>query len=750
MDPKWYLKRLASMSPAEVAGRMQDAGRRRAWKHRPPQRPARAASPARTHPITPDGLVSRVSETSAWALLAEADELLAGRWTMFGRPRTDMTDSVDYHLDFVNGIRSPSDGFSFDINHRHEDEVGNIKFVWEPARHHHLTLLAAAYAVSGEAPYAERVEAELRNYWRATPFLTGIHWTSGIEIGLRLIAWTWIRRLLNGWDRAPALFEDDPTFVDQLGRHHQWLASLGSHGSSANNHVIAEACGQFIAASAFPLFAESETWREQAAEELARELDLQTFPDGLNRELASDYHGFVLEMVVAAWVEAVLTGHPLADRLADPIVRAFDALHIVVDATGRPHRQGDSDDAHGLLLDPIGYDRWRSLLRTASVVCKPAPWWWTPDPGVSDVRTAVLAGCVASVTSDLDGGASGSTGRSLDGIRADTGARPTTRPARLADAGLTVLRDLESGPGRAGPAGGSNGGLDGAPDELWCMIDHGPHGFLSTAAHAHADALAVEIRSGGVEIVADPGTYCYHGEKEWRDHFRSTAAHATVTVDSTDQSEMAGPFLWTHKAEAHLESASGLEAGPVAACAAVHDGYAPIGVLHRRTVSLDRTDRTIEIVDRLDPAPTNPASTNTGTGSDADDGTSDGGPRPHEVAVTYPLGPDVTVDLRLFSGATASNADGPHAVLTWPRGDGAGTGNATVTLDERLSWRVVSGGVSPPEGWYSAHFGTKQPSSTLVGHTSAAEIGGEFRTLFSFISDVERSSRETPTDGPKP
>ena len=47
--------------------------------------------------------------------------------------------------------------------------------------------------------------------------------------------------------------------------------------------------------------------------------------------------------------------------------------------------------------------------------------------------------------------------------------------------------------------------------------------LMLAAYHGHADALSVEVRHEGVDILADPGTYCYHGEPEWRRWFRSTA-----------------------------------------------------------------------------------------------------------------------------------------------------------------------------------------------------------------------------------
>ena len=44
-----------------------------------------------------------------------------------------------------------------------------------------------------------RVADQLRSWWRENPFLSGVHWTSGIELGIRLISLAWIRRLLDDW-----------------------------------------------------------------------------------------------------------------------------------------------------------------------------------------------------------------------------------------------------------------------------------------------------------------------------------------------------------------------------------------------------------------------------------------------------------------------------------------------------------------------------------------------------------------------
>ena len=60
------------------------------------------------------------------------------------------------------------------------------------------------------------------------------------------------------------------------------------------------------------------------------------------------------------------------------------------------------------------------------------------------------------------------------------------------------------------------------PDEVRLLVDAGPLGYLSIAAHGHADALSFVLNVGDREILVDPGTYAYHTDPAWRRYFRST------------------------------------------------------------------------------------------------------------------------------------------------------------------------------------------------------------------------------------
>ena len=120
---------------------------------------------------------------------------------------------------------------------------------------------------------------QLRAWWQANPFLSGVHWTSGIELGIRLVSWAWIRRLLDGWGGAADLFEHNPDALRQLQHHQAFLAAFSSTGSSANNHLVAEAAGLAVAGLAFPWFPQSAAWAGKGLGVVQRELRLQTDSD---------------------------------------------------------------------------------------------------------------------------------------------------------------------------------------------------------------------------------------------------------------------------------------------------------------------------------------------------------------------------------------------------------------------------------------------------------------------------------------
>ena len=650
----WYAHRLRRMSATEVTSRLGDRAQQLTWTSRrvrpgepfPP--PARILEPRVFATTLPPGARSDVPPEAALRLVTAADRVLEGNWRVLGAFRRDSADP-DWFLDPVTGRRAPDDALAFGVDHRNEQVTGNVKSVWELSRHHHLTVLAGAWWVSRENAYAEAAAAQLRSWWATNPFLSGVHWTSGIELGVRLTSWVWVRRLLDDWPGVAELFEENPVALNQLRWHQEYLAAFRSHGSSANNHLVGEAAGRLAAACAFPWFAESEGWRRTATQQLEHALASNTFPDGVNREMASDYHRFTTELGLAALVEADAAGHPLSSWTRTLLEHSLDVGAALLDAAGNPPRQGDGDEGRALVLDDPDDDPWAVLLASGAATLGRATWW----PAVTDGVTSTLLHALSSTS------ASTSTSATQSGPRVRRG----TRPQHFDEAGVTVLRSA--------PEHGA---------ELWCRCDGGPHGFLSIAAHGHADALSVEVRHDGVELLVDPGTYCYHGEPEWRDYFRSTRAHNTVEVDGQDQAVQSGPFMWATHADAVTDRAEVRPSG-TSVWEAHHTAYARLdpGLRHDRRVELDAPRKALTVTDTV-------------TGS-----------RSHTVRLSWHLGPHVHVELG------AGGAD-----LWWTGRDGHER-QGRLALPGALAWTCHEGETDPVLGWTSPRFGVRVPTRTLVG-----------------------------------
>jgi Heparinase II/III-like protein/Heparinase II/III N-terminus len=670
----WYARRLRRMSPGEIAWRFREQAVRRAWARRQVRRDGLLSlSPLpkaerRFTAILPPGVAARVPEQAKAAVVADASRLLKGEWELLSVVRTDM-EHPDWFYDPVTGRRSAPDAYAFSLDQRDETAVGNVKQVWEINRLQHLTVLAVAWYLTAEDAYAQRVADQLNSWWRENPFLSGINWTSGIEVGVRLINFAWIRRLLDGWPGVADLFEHNDLAVRQIRWHQEYLAAFESKGSSANNHVIAEAAGQLAAACAFPWFPESGRWRDNSTRLLERELAHNTFPSGINRELASDYHGFVAELGFFAAIEAAAAGAPLSDATWRLLCAMTDCMAALVDEQMRPPRQADSDEGRVVLLDAPEHNRWPALLSLGDALFGRLDWWPAVPLDAGAVFSAALVGA--------------------EGNRRVVSGRPSVRPNRFPDAGLSVLRTDSA-----------------VSPELWVRCDGGPHGFLAIAAHAHADALSVEIRYGGVDILADPGTYCYHGEPEWRSYFKSTIAHNTVEIGGQSQSADGGPFLWTRHARTRELDVP----DRALQWAAEHDGYQVISpkAAHRRSVRLDPGARAVDIIDVID----------------------GGG---HEVKMAYHFGPLVHVSLR---GRTAD--------LSWP--EAAVPGQARFALPAGLNWRAYQGSADPIMGWYSAGLGHKTPAVTLIG-SGRCQRDAPLTTRLEFVGIVTQTPASDAQSG---
>jgi len=636
----WYWRRLRRMSGPEAAGRLRDLLRRQAERRglftatRP--RPPELSRAGRAWLGRPGGL-------EVGAYLEAADRILAGRLSVFALRDAPILAPPRWNRDPLTGREAPL-AFGPSLNYRDERLVGDIKYLWEPNRHLHLVSLAQAWALSGREEYLHGLEDQLESWFEQCPYLRGPNWSSALELGLRLINWSAVWHLIGG--------PDSPLFRSDRGQGllDRWLASVYQHGhfirghfsrySSANNHLIGEAAGLFVAAVTWPLWPDSARWRDWAFKVLVRETLLQNAPDGVNREQAVAYQHFVLDFLIIAGLAGRANGVEFPERFWSRIETMIEFLASIMDLAGNVPAFGDDDDGYVIRLAPEeDFQPYRSLIASGAVLFRRPD--FKAQAGRLDDKSRWLLGPGA----DSD----------FAGLPAGESRAPLRRA--FPEGGYYVL------------------GADfGSAEEIRLVVDAGPLGYLSIAAHGHADALSFTLSIGGREFLIDPGTYCYHTRKEWRDYFRGTAAHNTLRLDGLDQSVSGGNFMWTEHAAAAGES---FEPGErMDRFLGRQDGYQRLNdpVRHRREIRLLKDERKVIVTDSLDCRGR------------------------HRVERSWH-----------FSEACCLEAKGQAVEVT----------NDGLSLEVRpgrpaAGMSVRRGQESPPGGWVSRRFDEKVPAWTLV------------------------------------
>jgi hypothetical protein len=559
MISRWYLHRLWSMSPPELLYRFQEQARRARWRnYRDGWR--RFGIGDGPLPIVPD-LGSRLEAACTLApalrerITVEVGLLRSGTVSLLGQPWPAGTladlrvrDRGLFLRDPQSGKEWPgADAYCFDVPYRSVSDRGDIKYLHEINRLQFLQVAAAEAYLTRNSSLAQNILGIFSAWMDANlPFL-GPNWRSGIELALRLVTLVIVLSFLG----SVANRETRELLRAFAHAHAFWLARYPSRFSSANNHLVAESLGVFLAGILIPDLPFAERMAANARGTLELEATRQFFDDGIGVEQSPTYAAFSLELFGFAALIGQLVGRPFSMGFERRLTTAAESLCWFTDDSGHAPAIGDNDEGRVIALTLAPEQR------------------YVPS----------VAASIGGLTRRVDLILSQRDPELRDAIFA-TPAAPT-KNSRI---GMRVFE-----------AGGYTVVREAGNCFLLFAFDHGPLGHLSIAAHGHADALAIWLHVNNVPVLVDAGTFLYHAGGSQRDFFRSTAAHNTVVVENEGASLPLGPFNWLSKANARLVSHRG---PPFWAVEAEHDGYkSRFGVVHRRAVT--RTSRGIDVTDCL-------------------------------------------------------------------------------------------------------------------------------------------------------
>lgn len=547
----------------------------------------------------------------------------------------DIFKEIDWHLDVSTGKQFPS-VFANDID-VFSGRNGNVKYVWEVNRMQFLLHFAITYEMSKDLKYLVLFCHYLATWRETNPYMLGVNWFSNIEVNLRLICWFFCWRTLD----VDYLRKHDSAIDEFIGD--VWMPIVCEHAeysylhpslySSANSQLVVEYVGLFLATVEWKIPHWSSR-QKYAISGLEREILRQNTSEGVNREESAEYVQFVGELFLMAAIVGKSVGIEFSPSYNDRLYAMGRYMNAFLDSQFNNPMYGDIDDEYVLRTDVDGhFNNFKSLLVSFATYFEDSSF---KREGLAwDEKNTVLFGVDGKKKFESLPCAPVQDGNSF-----------------FVQSGHFIFR-------KAVPAATP----DGKARETFLHFDAAPLGYLSVAAHGHADALSFVLHVDGHPVFVDPGSFSDHTHADLRRYFVGTIAHNTVCVNGKNQAEQVGPTMWLNHYRVNVVS-SDEGAGEVTAS---HDGYASDGVMHTRQVKYDRDKDEFVITDTLQCA------------------------HPVSLEIPFHLHPDASVDLH---GSTAE-------VLV------PGCRRVTVELDKKLSYAVRE------DGWYSEHFAKKTPAKFL-------------------------------------
>lgn len=351
-DLSWYVKRLRVMGPAEVVHRVAEQCRLKILEvqHRTNRTRQRSGS-ADIERFSFCSDSAQQLPALPWSFMIDDDaaaRLLEGHLCVLGHEWRWKPHSSVWH-EAPDTRREWPQLFFGRIPYREGNPYGDVRIAWEPSRLQHLIalgLLAQNSRSEIRRRAVAQLEAQFLSWGEANPFLTGIHYISVMECGLRILAVCHALDFVREWLQDSALVWR--SFVDLVENHAQLIHKRLSLHSSTGNHTIAEAAGLVYAGSLFPEMREAMRWRSVGLALLEKEAAHQVLADGGGCEQSFWYLRFVSDLygLVTLLLRHQRSNVPSA--IEDAFQRSQLFLkHVRVNGGDLP-RIGDGDNGYAL------------------------------------------------------------------------------------------------------------------------------------------------------------------------------------------------------------------------------------------------------------------------------------------------------------------------------------------------------------------------------------------------------------------
>ena len=414
-------------------------------------------------------------------------------------------DAMEHKFFVMDSYKEPFH-YGDDINWRYWPVQDN-ELRWQLHRQKWFIPMGKAYRISGDEKYAIEWTKQYIDWIRKNPLVKiekgeyEITADSKLQEDAENARWAW--RPLEACTRLQdqtqqfQLFISSPSFTAEfltefLVNYHKHAEHVMSNYSNHGNHLLFQAQRMLYAGTFFPEFKRAKAWRESGVEIMNAEIGKQVYPDGGHYELCPHYHLASINIFIKALNVAALNGFrdDFPQSYIDTIEKMI-MLHADISYPNYTHPY--FSDARSLKKADMlkNYRNWSRLFPENQAI----KYWSTEGK---------------------------------------EGALPDHLSKGYLNTGFFTFRNSWE------------------RECLQMVVKAGPPAFW----HNQPDNGTFEIWYNGKVLFQDSGSYVYGGGEEimqWRNWFRRTASHNTMTFADRDIQTMdSKTLLWQPEGDVQI------------------------------------------------------------------------------------------------------------------------------------------------------------------------------------------------------
>ena len=426
-------------------------------------------------------------------LLVQADEIVSGNLPYFSYHRLKQSTPPNWFLNPFNDKEYPENQKHWTKLSDFNNELGDIKNVWETSRFSWVGILARAYTVSGKEVYLNTINEWLSDWIKKNPANQGPNWKCGQEASIRVI------NLLNAAQILNQTESPTDTLITVIRLHLQRiLPNIRYALAQRNNHGTSEASAMFIGGSWLAKVDNSNRtlyldYADKGRNILERLIQNLVYEDGSFAQHSVNYHRLFLDTItfVAFWTQK-LSLKAFPSEYIEKAKKSVDWLLNMIDESGNCPNFGAND---GTMLQgnhSCDYCNFKPSLQIASTLIKKqivfnnGPWnetlyWFN-----------IKKDCLVEV--------------------------PFLKKSKLYCSGYVIMN-----------AGNS-----------WALLHFPYYKFRP----AHNDVFHFDLWADGNNLLFDSGSYSYNPDLDSKvPDLKSVHSHNTLSFDHEEQMPRLGRFL---------------------------------------------------------------------------------------------------------------------------------------------------------------------------------------------------------------